>query len=44
MIVMYTAWAVWQNPAIYINDALFKNAKLKKTKNKQTKNPQNSPC
>ena len=36
MIVMYTVWAVWQNPAMCINDALFKNVKLKKTKNKTT--------
>lgn len=39
MIVMYTVWAVWQNPAMCINDALFKNAKPKK-KNKKQKNPQ----
>ena len=43
MIVMYTVWAVWQNPAMCINDALFKNVKPKKTKNKK-KNPKNSPC
>ena len=39
MILMYTVWPVWQNPAMCINDALFKNAKPKKTKNK--KKPQN---
>lgn len=43
MIVMYTVWAVWQNPAMYINDALFKNTKPKKTKNKK-QTPKNSPC
>ena len=37
MIVMYTVWAVWQNPAMCINDALFKNAKPKKKQ--KTKKP-----
>ena len=38
MIVMYTVWAVWQNRAMCINDALLKKQNLK-----QTKNPTNSP-